>query len=101
MILKVGNLLYLTDYFVICSGDSLRQVKRIADAVRERMREKDIKINGTEGEKDGRWILLDYGDVVVHVFNQEDRNFYEIERLWKDAPLIEWEDNSEIHTLAH
>ncbi len=86
----------MTDFFVICSGSTKRQVKRISDAVRKKMRESGISIRGAEGEKDAGWILLDYGDVIVHIVNQEVRDYYQIERLWKDAPLLDWESKEEL-----
>jgi ribosome-associated protein len=77
-----------TDYFVICSGSSERQVQAIADAVQERLRGEKVRPLHVEGYNRGQWALLDYGDVVVHVFQEEPRRFYALERLWGDAPDV-------------
>ncbi len=77
-----------TDYFVICSGSSERQVQAIADAVQERLRGEKVRPLHVEGYNRGQWALLDYGDLVVHVFQEEPRRFYALERLWGDAPDV-------------
>ena len=77
-----------TEYFIVCSGTSDRQVRAIADSIDETMRKKKILPIGMEGYNAGRWILLDYGDVVAHVFYTEDREHYQLEKLWSDAPRI-------------
>jgi ribosome-associated protein len=77
-----------TDYFLICSGTSERQVQAIADAVQERMREERVRPLHVEGYNRGQWVLLDYGDFVVHIFQEEPRRFYSLERLWGDAPDV-------------
>lgn len=77
-----------TDYFLICSGTSERQVQAIADAVEERMREGQVRPLHVEGFNRGQWVLLDYGDFVVHIFQEEPRRFYSLERLWGDAPDV-------------
>lgn len=86
LILDIGKLLVITDYFVICSAQTERQVKSISDHIQERLIKHKIKPISIAGERDGRWILLDYADVVAHIFVTEEREFYELERLWKDAP---------------
>lgn len=79
----------MTDYFVICTGRNDRQVRRIADEVEEQMRvQGSIKPIGREGVTEGKWVLLDFGDVVLHVFQPEEREFYRLERLWSDAPRL-------------
>ena len=88
------NLIAITDYFVIVSGATDRQVKAIGEAIEEELRKADVKPVRREGERDLHWLLLDYPDLVVHVFQEEDRAYYELERLWKDAPVIEWESPS-------
>ena len=75
-----------TDYFVICSGTSERQVQAIADAVQERLREIKVRPLHVEGYNRAQWVLIDYGDLVVHVFQEEPRRYYALERLWGDAP---------------
>lgn len=77
-----------TDFFLICSGTSERQVQAIADAVQERMREEQVRPLHVEGYTRGQWVLLDYGDFVVHIFQEEPRRFYSLERLWGDAPDV-------------
>ena len=77
-----------TDYFLICSGTSERQVQAIADAVQEKLRENRVCPLHVEGYNRGQWVLLDYGDLVVHVFQEEPRRFYALERLWGDAPEV-------------
>ncbi len=87
--LDVTAQLALTDVFVLASGASERQVLAIADAVEEALRKADVKPIRQEGQQKARWILLDFGDVIVHVQHIEDREFYGLERLWKDCPAIE------------
>lgn len=82
----------ITDYFVIASGRTERQVRRVQDAVEEKLREDGVKPARREGERFGRWVLLDYLDVVVHVFLESDREFYNLERLWGNVPLVEWRE---------
>jgi ribosome-associated protein len=94
MILDIGKILTITDYFVIVSGQNERQVKSISDAVREELSKEGIKPLSINGESEARWILLDYLDVVVHVFVKEERDYYQLERLWKDVPLIEFAGES-------
>ena len=89
--LEVRELIVITDYFVICSGTSDRQVRTIADAVEKALAERGTKAIRREGRSDGRWVLLDFVDLVIHVFVDEERRYYELERLWKDAPKVRWE----------
>ncbi|MGH2768177.1 MAG: ribosome silencing factor [Actinomycetota bacterium] len=92
VILDVGPLIGITDYFVICSGRNERQVGTIVEELERRMRTSGVKPHRREGERELRWVLLDYVDFVVHVFHQEERDFYELERLWRDAARIPFED---------
>ena len=87
--LDVSEQLALTDVFVIVSGSSERQVGSIVDEVEDKLREQGAKPIRREGERDGRWVLLDFGDIVVHVQHDDEREFYELERLWKDCPEID------------
>jgi len=88
--IDVAELLVVTDYFVICTGRTDRQVKTIADEVEDRIREvAGVKPMGREGADEGRWVLLDFGDVVLHVFQPAERDFYRLEKLWSDAPRLE------------
>ncbi len=85
----VSDQLAITDAFVIASGNNDRQVKAIVDEVEEKLREIGAKPIRREGERDGRWVLIDYGDIVVHVQHEEEREFYALERLWRDCPTID------------
>ncbi|PKQ30030.1 MAG: ribosome silencing factor [Actinobacteria bacterium HGW-Actinobacteria-10] len=90
MALDVAELLVVTDYFVICTGNTDQQVRAIADEIEEQLRVKcKIKPIGREGEAEGKWVLLDFVDVVVHVFQPAERDFYRLEKLWSDAPRLE------------
>lgn len=80
--------LALTDAFLIVSGRSERNTKAIADAIEDELRLTGVRLSRREGKADGRWILLDFGLIVVHVFHEEEREFYALERLWKDCPVI-------------
>jgi ribosome-associated protein len=79
----------ITDYFLICSGGSERQTRAIADAIDEGMSPLGLASPGLEGYRDGHWILMDYGDVIVHVFSVETREYYDLERLWANAPRLD------------
>lgn len=87
-VLHLEKVTDFTDYFLLCSGTSERQVQAIADAVLERLREEKVRPLHMEGYNRGQWVLLDYGDFVVHVFQEEPRKFYALERLWGDAPDV-------------
>lgn len=87
-LLDVSELVVLTDVFLIASGTSNRHVRTLVDEVEERLRERGDRPLRREGTEYGRWVLLDYGDLVVHVFDPETRDYYELERLWSDAPTI-------------
>ena len=85
----VSEQLAITDAFLIISASNERQVGAIVDAVEDALREAGAKPIRREGQRDGRWVLLDYGDIVVHVQHEEERQFYALERLWRDCPAIE------------
>lgn len=93
VLLKVGELSSFTDYFIICSGTSDRQVRSIADHIEERLKKEGVLPLGIEGRQGGHWILMDYGEVILHVFYEATREFYEIERLWADAPSLSVEES--------
>jgi len=78
----------ITDYFLICHGTSNVHIRSLADAVMEAFEEQGVEAFGVEGHREARWVLLDYGDLVVHIFSAEDREFYDLERLWSDAPRV-------------
>lgn len=85
----VSEQLAITDAFLLCSAANERQVNAVVDAVEERLlRDFRAKPVRREGERDGRWVLLDYGDIVVHVQHTEERTYYSLERLWRDCPII-------------
>ena len=92
VILDVRDLIVITDYFVIASGSSDRQVRTIVEEVEKALRGMGVKPLRREGENEGAWVLLDFVDVVVHVFGDEERDYYDLERLWRDAPVVEWEE---------
>ena len=93
IVLDVSDQLVITDCFVIASAPNERQVGAIVDNVEEKMRDAGTKPVRREGAREGRWVLLDFVDVVVHVQHTEERSFYSLERLWKDCPRIEFEPN--------
>ncbi|MEN8200044.1 MAG: ribosome silencing factor [Thermodesulfobacteriota bacterium] len=88
VILDVRGVASFTDYFVIMSGRSSRHVQGLAEALEGAMRSKRISASKAEGLKEGMWVLLDFGDVVVHIFYHEQRSFYDLEGLWHDAPRV-------------
>lgn len=93
IVLDVGDILAITDAFVITHGANTRQVRSIAEEVEEQVAAaggpKPLRVEGLD---DARWVLLDYGDFVVHIFLDEVRRFYDLERLWADAPRLAWDD---------
>ena len=92
--IDVSDQLVITDAFVLASAPNDRQVGAIVDAVEEALRGLGAKPVRREGEREGRWVLLDYAEVVVHVQHDEERTYYALERLWKDCPLIELPDEA-------
>ena len=87
--LDVSERLVLTDVFLIASATNERQVSAIVDAVEEALHERGVKAVRREGLREARWVLLDFGDVVVHVQHADDRTYYALERLWSDCPVVE------------
>ncbi|MBE9522540.1 MAG: ribosome silencing factor [Proteobacteria bacterium] len=88
VLFEVGTLTSIADYFLIASGKSSRQVQAIAQHLQSRMKEEGFTRFGVEGERDGHWILVDYSDVVIHLFYQPVREFYNLEGLWVEAPRV-------------
>ncbi|GAA2237748.1 ribosome silencing factor [Herbiconiux moechotypicola] len=86
--LDVSGPLPLTDVFLLASGRNERNVVAIAEEIQDRLAEAGAKVIRREGLAEGRWVLLDFGDIVVHVFHEEDRMYYSLERLWKDCPVV-------------
>jgi ribosome-associated protein len=91
--LDVSDRLVITDVFLIASAPNERQVAAIVDEIEERLRQAGAKPVRREGERDGRWVLLDYVDIVVHVQHAEERTYYALERLWKDCPVLPLPEN--------
>jgi len=88
LLLELGELTLLADYFLLCSGTSDRHVRSVADRISEAAKEAGIKLLHSEGMEQARWVLLDFGDVVVHVFTEQTREYYRIEELWADARRV-------------
>ena len=89
LVLRLSAITEFTDYFVICTGNSSRQTQAIADEVVERLKVSGVRPLNTEGYKNAEWILIDFGAFVVHIFTEESRRFYDLERLWRDAERVE------------
>jgi ribosome-associated protein len=89
-VLQIGTLTTIGDYFVVATGNSTTQVKALADEVEEKLSAEGLEPKRIEGYASASWILLDYYDVIVHIFLKETREFYALERLWGDAPEIDW-----------
>lgn len=92
VILDLRDITLIADYFVICSGRSSVQVQAIAQNVIDCLKSQEVKVLHQEGLRDGYWVLLDYGSVIVHVFQEEEREFYSLERLWGDAGQVLLDD---------
>lgn len=88
-VLNISEVSVLADYFVITSGNSDSQVKALVDSVEEKMHKNGFELKQQEGNASGTWVLLDYGDVIVHVFDKENRLFYNLERIWSDGKTVE------------
>ena len=85
----VGDQLVITDVFVLCSASNDRQVRAVVEGIEERLRTLGAKPVRREGEREGRWVLLDFVDIIVHVQHAEERVYYSLERIWKDCPTVE------------
>ncbi len=94
LLVDVSDRLAITDVFVIVTGANERQVGAIVDEIEEKMREAGCRPPRREGQRDGRWVLLDFVDVIVHVQHPEERVFYALDRLWKDCPVIPFVDRA-------
>ncbi|MBP6821107.1 MAG: ribosome silencing factor [Acidobacteria bacterium] len=89
LVLRLSAITEFTDYFIICSASSTRQAQSIADEIRDQLKKSKVRPLHTEGYNTGEWILIDYGIFVVHVFTEKSRQFYDLERLWRDAERVE------------
>ncbi len=92
VLMKMEGLTIATDYFVVCSANTTTQTRAIADAVEEKLEEAGVSFSHKEGYREGEWILMDYGDCVLHVFTRDSREYYALEQLWGDAELTPYED---------
>ena len=95
LILDVSELIVITDYFVIASGASDRQVKTVAEEIQRSVATLGVKPVRREGEREGQWVLLDFVDFVAHLFRDQEREYYGLERLWRDAPAVAWDEGDE------
>lgn len=93
VVIDVRDKVSYTDYLIIASGRSDKQVRAISDHIQYKLRERGISPLGVEGEKGATWILLDYGSLIIHIFQEEPRQYYDLESLWMDAPKIDFEKN--------
>ena len=91
-VLKTGDLTTLADYFVICTATSTTQIKALADACEKNLKEQGEPPHHVEGHRGGTWVLMDFSAVVVHIFDDEARKFYDLERLWQDAEKVDLSD---------
>lgn len=94
VILDVRDLIGITDYFVIVSGTTDRQVRAVSEEVERALKGSGLRPVRREGQREGRWVLLDFVDFVTHVFQVDEREYYGLERLWADAPSVEWEEQA-------
>jgi len=92
VILDVKNYCSFTDYFIICSGKSDRQVRGISQYIEEELKKRGVLPLGIEGVQEGKWILMDYNDVVIHIFYEPVRHYYDLENLWSDAKIVSYND---------
>ncbi len=88
-IIDISEVSIVADYFIIAGGSNINQVRALADNVDDEMRKNQIHSKHVEGYNNANWILMDYGDVVVHIFNEDDRLFYDLERIWRDGKIVE------------
>ena len=90
--MDMRGVMFSTDYFVVCSAQTATQVRAIADNIQSELEQDGIQFSHREGYHEGEWILLDYGDVVVHIFKEENRQYYALEQLWSEAKIKLYED---------
>jgi ribosome-associated protein len=94
VVLDVRKITSISDYFIVCSTSNERQARAIAESMRMKLKEMGRREMGVEGMEDGRWVLQDFGDIVLHVFHESQREFYDIEGLWADAKKVRWKKTS-------
>jgi len=90
--MDMRGVMFSTDYFVICNAPTATQVRAIADNIEDELAKAEIHLGHREGYHEGEWILLDYGDVVAHIFKDENRDYYALEKLWGDTEIVKYED---------
>ena len=95
-LIDVSERLAITDVFVLATGNNERQVEAIVEEVEEKLRSAGVKPLRREGQRDGRWVLLDYADLVIHIMHAEERVYYALERLWRDCPFLPFEDKARV-----
>jgi ribosome-associated protein len=95
VLLDMREVTVVTDFFLICHGTSSAHIRGLADSVRDALKEEARRPLAVEGTRDGGWILLDYGDFIVHIFDEEQRRFYDLERLWSDALTVSTPEEGE------
>ena len=88
IVLDIGNISTLADYFIIATGQNNPQIQTLTDTVEETMHKCGINLRHIEGRRGAEWVLMDFGDIFVHIFNKESRNFYNLERIWGDAAVV-------------
>jgi ribosome-associated protein len=93
VVLKLADITAFTDYFVICSGSSTRQVQAIVDEIEDRLKQQQVRPLNIEGYHNAEWVLMDYGSMIVHVFSENSRRYYDLERLWRDAEKLAVDGN--------
>lgn len=93
-IIEISEISIMADYFIISNGSNMSQVQAMVENVQEKMNQSKFVVKRIEGNRNSTWVLLDYGDVVVHVFDKEDRLFYDLERIWSDGKLVSIEEIS-------
>jgi ribosome-associated protein len=101
LILEVGQVTVLAEYFVIAGGETLTQVRAIVDAIDAALNELGLRPKSIEGKKEGRWVLMDYSDIIVHVLHEKERNFYNLEQFWNHALIVdrnEWLEEDDVQT---
>lgn len=90
VVLDVRKLTFVADFFVLCTTRNERQSRAIADGITTEFKKRGVRCLGSEGYTEGRWVLQDFGDVIVHIFHRETRSFYDLESLWADARRVKW-----------
>ena len=91
-VIEIGGISVIADYFIIADGENQNQLEAMRDAVDEALYGAGVKVKQVEGNQKSTWILMDYGDIIVHIFSKEDRLFYDLERIWRDGRAVEPEE---------